>query len=192
MIHYRLATYDNLEQIAQVHITCFPNTMWEFLGADLVRRFYEEYLRENPLFVVASDGTQIIGLCMGYRRPSQARTRFMQKNKHRLIRRILFGLMTLNTLVIRKCWQNIRPQKQCKPIQAEGDLLSICVVDAYKGKGVAQELIRHFEEELTIQHIADYTLSVYTSNHRAITFYQHQGLQIIHEDGIQAVLYKRL
>lgn len=190
MIQYRIATLDDLEQIARVHITCFPHTMWEFLGVELVRNFYEEYIRENPLFVVATDEQQIVGLCMGYKIPSNARKVFMQKNKKRLIKRILFGLLTFNRLVISKCWQNVKLQKKFEPVKAEGDLLSICVMDAYKGKGIAQQLVQHFEAELRKQNIADYTLSVYSNNQRAIAFYRKQGMQIVAHTTYTQILYK--
>lgn len=192
-MQYRIAIVNDLKQIAQVHIACFPHTMWDFLGQELVQNFYEEYLRENPLFVVATDNETIIGFCMGYKVPTQARTLFMQKNRMKLIKRIMIGLLTFNKLVIDRCLKAIKPHRSANPIKAEGDLLSICVLDEYKGRGVAQQLIKRFEEELLSMNIHDYTLSVYTSNSRAIAFYQRQGLRVEDDsDETQVVMYKSL
>ena len=192
MITYRLATLADIPAIAKVHLTCFPDSMWAFLGETLIRAFYSEYIQEQNIFVVAEEDHSLIGFCMGYERPSKARERFMQKNKKTLIRRVMIGLLTCNKLVYAKCLDNFLPKSKSYEATQKGDLLSICVLPDFRGKGIADALVRHFEEILRKTNITAYSLSVYTDNIRAISFYQRQGLKPVFKEKNEITMAKQM
>lgn len=103
--------------------------------------------------------------------------------------------LTFNKLAITKCIAFIKPKKDSNEVrktQAEGDLLSICVMDVCKGKGVAMELVSEFEKLLRDKRIADYTLSVYKTNKRAIHFYEKCGLTFYEDRNDEIKMYKKL
>lgn len=194
MIVYREANSDDLKKIALVHIDCFPKTMITLLGQRLISSYYGEFLREDNIFIIAESKDDIVGFCMGYESGSEAKSMFIKKNKIRLVIRLLYLCATCNKLAIRKCWNYLRPQKceekRIKKI-ADADLLSICVKDVCKGKGVAQQLVNNFENVLLEKHLVDYTLSVYKTNARAIKFYEKMGLEIISESDDEYKMYKK-
>lgn len=192
MITYRLATLADIPSIAKVHLMCFPDSMWAFLGEALIRAFYSEYVQEQNIFVVAEEDHSLIGFCMGYERPTKARERFMQKNKKALIRRVLIGLLSCNKLVYSKCLDNFLPKSKGYEATQKGDLLSICVLPEFRGKGVADALVQHFEELLRNRNITAYTLSVYTDNIRAISFYKRQGLEPVFEGKNEITMAKQM
>lgn len=192
MIQYRLATLADLDAIGKLHMDCFPNSMWHFLGEELVSAFYREYIVEDNFFVVALDEGQIIGLCMGYHIPSKAHSNFMHKNRGKLIKRVLWGVITCNALVIKKIIAYLTPHKQYSYTQADGDLLSICVHPQYRGSGVAQELLIRFENLLKQNNISEYILGAYSDNLRAITFYKQEGLKPVYESNGGIYLAKKI
>ena len=85
---YRIASTEDLPEIANVHITCFPGTFIASFGNKLIERYYGEYNNEDNLFIVAEEDNRIQGFCMGYRTGSNARNNFLKKNKLRLVIRM--------------------------------------------------------------------------------------------------------
>ena len=193
MITYRIAKQDDVPSIVQVHLECFPDSMWAFLGGNLISNFYREYITEQNLFIVAINGENIIGFCMGYERPTQARSRFMKKNRWNLIKRVSVGLLSFNHLVYQKVFDAMRTKiKVTRQPTAKGDLLSICVLQDYRGQGIAQELTHQFESLLSKRGISEYTLSVHSNNHRAISFYKRIGLKSVSISNNETIMAKRL
>lgn len=54
----------------------------------------------------------------------------------------------------------------------------LCVAPDYRGKGVSQELYRHFHDTATDHHVDLILLEVITVNHPAIRFYEKLGFRI--------------
>lgn len=196
MIDYRIATSDDMQQVAIVHEKCFPEYFTTLFGSELLAKYYEEFLKETPLFVVAVDDNNLIGFCMGYdRRIAQAKNKFIQNNKATLSRRIIKLCISFNKLAIKKSVDFIKSRftkKKPALVNAEGDLLSICVLDDYKGKGIATALVNCFEKALLQNSICDYTLGVYKDNLGAIKFYKKMGMSIAAEDDEEYKFYKKL
>lgn len=197
-MRYRIAKINDMDEIANVHICCFPNYFTSTFGNELLSAYYLEFLKEEPLFVVAEDNNRIVGFCMGYRRgKSIAKQSFISKNKYKLFFRMLFLCMTFNKIAIKKCFQFIigkviKSEKQLCPISAEGDLLSICVNKEYRGLGVSDKLINQFESTLKAQGIDSYLLSVYKTNISARSFYEKNGLLPVFESEDEMKYYKSI
>ena len=105
--------------------------------------------------------------------------------------------LSFNKLVMKKCWNFVfgtrNKDDTNKPkIKAEADLLSICVLQAYRGQGVAVELVNQFEKRVADSGKKDLTLAVYQDNERAIAFYKKMGYVIAGEDGDEYKMYKCL
>lgn len=192
----RVANLLDLKQVADVHIQCFKGTFIASFGHNLVTKYYEEFFNEAPLFVVAEDENKIVGFCMGYKSGSKARSKFIRKNRLRLFFKMLILCLSLNRLAISKCFNMVKPKRKisagCLKVIAEADLLSICVLDNYKGRGLAKKLVADFEQLLVDNDLHDYTLSVYKTNDRAIGFYKKQGLTIVSEIGDEFKMYKKI
>ena len=55
MINYRLATRDDLEKIAKIHINEFSKYFLSVLGEKLVCKFYESYYEETDNILVITE-----------------------------------------------------------------------------------------------------------------------------------------
>lgn len=197
MATYRDATEGDLSIIAKLHIACFKGTFIAYWGENLIARYYQKFLEEGGPFVLAFDDDNIVAFCMGYYDGSNARSAFLKENKLRLALRILVLCLSFNRLVLKKCWNFVfgtkkKSEKDSKKVEAEADLLSICVLDTYRGKGISVELVKQFEGRVVNAGKTDMMLAVYQNNNRAIAFYKKMGYAIVCEDGDEYKMYKQL
>ena len=195
MITYRDATISDIFTIAALHKECFKGTFIAYWGESLIARYYQKFIEEEGPFVLAYDGDRLIAFCMGYYEGTNARNAFLRDNKLRLACRMLVLCLSLNKLVLKKCWNFFFPaKKNCtsKPVKAEADLLSICVLSSYRGQGVSVDLVNQFESRVKAAVKKDLTLAVYKDNRRAISFYKKIGYSVVGEDGDEYKMYKSL
>lgn len=193
----RPALYSDLKCIAVVHKECFQGTFISYWGKSLIEKYYKEFYEEKPLFVVAEEGDEVVGFCMGYQSGSKAKKNFIRKNFIQLASRMIVLCLSFNCLVIKKCFSLFPFKHDNRSISNEvqmpsADLLSICVKDPYKGRGVAKNLIDAFESLLLKNGLPDYSLSVYKNNVRAIRFYEKMGFYVIQETADEFKMYKQL
>ena len=197
MITFRDGTKSDLNSVARLHIACFKGTFIAYWGENLIERYYQKFLEEGGPFVLAFDDDKLVAFCMGYYDGSKARNAFLQENKLRLALRMLVLCLSFNKLVLKKCWNfafgaKKKVEQNAKKVKAEADLLSICVLETYRGKGISVELVEQFEERVFAAGKSDLMLAVYQDNVRAIAFYKKIGYVIACEDGDEFKMYKKL
>lgn len=189
----RQAKLSDLSNIAAVHMKCFPDSFSTCLGGKLLEKFYSEYIKDVPeLFLVCEDEKKnIVGFCMGY---------YMEKNdysrsflKHNFFS-ICFKFLGRLLCGDKRAWKKLKKNKDVKwvlkdekihkiPNEKKGDLLSICVLNTYRGKGYASDLINSYEQVLAKRGRKICILSVETDNGRGVGFYEKQGYTVYGEAG---------
>lgn len=65
MVNYRLATREDLEEIAKIHINEFFEYFLSVMGEKLVYKFYQSYYETGNILVVAEKNKEIIGFILG-------------------------------------------------------------------------------------------------------------------------------
>lgn len=197
MIIYDDAQETDLIEIANLHKLCFPKYFISSLGARLINAYYYEFLKEEAPFIVAKDGNKIIGFCMGYYRNTTARNEFIKNNKIPLILRLSMLCLSLNPVAIKKCLQYIKDifkndNLKKKSVEADVGLLSICVSKEYRGTSISAELVKKFEKNIQDKGAMTYVLSVYSTNYRAISFYEKNGMRIVDKNASEYKFYKSI
>lgn len=193
MITCRDAVESDMKAVARLHEACFRGTFIASLGDELIADYYREFLQEGGPFVLAFEDDKLVGLCMGYYAGSGARNAFVSKNKGRLARRLLALCLSFNKVAIKKCFGYVFSRKKAASApRAEADLLSICVLDEYRGKKVSRRLLEEFEQRVSAAGKKDVTLSVYKSNGRAIAFYKKMGYSVCEKGTDEYKMYKSL
>ena len=193
MITFRDAIESDMPAVARLHEVCFQGTFIASLGESLIADYYREFLAEGGPFILAFDDEKLVGLCMGYYTGSEARNAFVAKNKGRLARKLLGLCLSFNKVAIKKCFGYLFSRKKASGApRAEADLLSICVLDEYRGKKVSRRLLEEFEKRAIEAGKKDVTLSVYKTNGRAIAFYKKMGYSVCDKDADEYKMYKLL
>ena len=192
----RQATLEDMPFVADVHVQCFPKdehyTTLMGGGDNLTQKMYEAYLREENLFLVAEDKNKIIGFCMGYMYGSNAMDSFYRDNVGKLFKRTLTLLLHGHPLAWKKVWgimkqliRRILKKPLHNAIQLTIDrnaptasLLSIGVLESYRGKGVSTHLFEAYGNLLQSKGVKAFTLSTWVTNNRGIAFYHKVGMRV--------------
>ena len=85
----REANFNDLTEIAQLHIQSFENHFLPKLGVKLLSQYYKEFMTEKNIFLVSvNDNNQIDGLVLGTQSSDEGRNRFIKNNIFRLFVRM--------------------------------------------------------------------------------------------------------
>ncbi len=174
------------------------------MGGNLLIPFYLEYLNDNPeLFWVADDEEKgIVGFCMGYYMDNDAQMhRFLKEHKWKIVWKTMLLLLLGN----RPAWHKVISQIRHKPSVSEwqiintkyesinnskrGDLLSVCVLPEYRGKGYAQQLMDSFLAAMKRSGREICLLSVDTDNMAARRYYERNGFEVYRTRGCDGLTY---
>ncbi len=197
-VELRRANESDLEGIARAHIECFPGYFLTSLGRDLLSKYYREYLREGAPFFVAQDRSRIIGFAMGYVQGSSARHRFERSYCLPLAGKLLHRCLCGDRRALGRIWgamKSIMGRNRLPVGQIDihvGNLLSVCVLEEYRGAGTAVSLLLAFETALRERKVSRYSLSVNKNNPRARAFYEKMGFVVIREGDEEAVYGKNV
>lgn len=211
----RQATLKDLPAIARVHRVCFTDSYSSQLmrlncsigGGNLLEAFYMEYMNDNPeLFVVAEDeDSGIVGFCMGYYMDKDDQMQnFLHKNRLRIIWKTCLLLLVGN----KQAWNKILSRLKHKPDVSDwtivddkyeyikneerGDLLSVCVLPEFRGKGYAQGMMEHYLDAMKKAKRRLCLLSVKTDNKRARSYYERNGFELYRTRGEEGITYMKL
>lgn len=211
----RSARKEDLKFISVIHTKCFPDSFLTSLatiekiidGSDLISLFYKEFFEDNPeLFVVAEDSNYgIVGYCMGYYMDKDYQMKnFIKHNRFELLYKtcilLLKGnraawmkvLARLNRNTDDNVWRIVDNRYETLGNDLRGDLLSICVLPDFRGKGYAQELITSYLTKMRLSGRKLCLLSVRTDNVRARRFYEKNGFELYRTRGKVGLTYIKL
>lgn len=198
----RVATLEDLKQVSKVHVQCFPNSFSTQLGTKLLMRFYYEYMKVNPELFLVAEEDEIVGFCMGYYCGNNQFTKnFVKNNWFRIGLQFIRLAITGNPLFYEKLGKIFKKSQGFAVVDEEveailpdqkGDLLSVCVLDAYRGAGVAQELIEAYEDQLLQAGRQICLLTVDPKNTRAVRFYERNGYRVLKKAPTATGYAKRL
>jgi len=210
----RLATKDDINEVTRVHARCFKDSYSSQLanlqgvmgGGNLLTSFYEEYLNDAPeLFHVACDEDgRIVGFCMGYYMDNDVQMqRFLHKNRFPIIWKTILLLILAN----RQAWHKVLSQIKHKPNVSDwkiintkyehikdnkrGDLLSVCVLPEFRGKGCAQQLMDSFLAAMKHSGREICLLSVDVNNATARRYYERNGFELYRIRGCDGLTYHK-
>ena len=188
------ACSENIVQISAIHLKAFQGEFLSSLGERVLNAYYRNYLYESDhLLLVAKVGERTIGFVAGTLNSERIYQGLFRNNF------FLIAKLTLKSFLVNK---NLRShilkkrkfmkeviksrffkKKKNKNIQNKkkeidkkrAKLLSIAVLDEFRGKGVAVELIVRFENEMQKKGALEGALYVRKKNLRGIGFYEKTG-----------------
>lgn len=210
----RLATIEDLPSVAKVHAICFPGSYstqlskWHcFDQNNLLSLFYREFLTDNPeLFVVAEDKKNgIVGFCMGYYMDKDDQVQsFMRNNRVKILWKTILLMLAGN----KQTWKKMISRFKHKPVVSDwviindkyehilnnerGDLLSVCVLPDFRGKGYAQGMMDLYLLEMKKAGRKLCLLSVKQDNERARRYYERNGFELYRTRGNEGFTYMKL
>lgn len=200
MFTTRHTTTDELLDIADCHLVCFPHSLATRLGKKYVQKSLEWFL-VNPnrfLFHVMLDG-KVAGYCGGFV-PAKAGDGSSSGMLQHAFKEAIKGIATRPFLLLhsevrqyypflvmnvkRKLTgkaKPFKPEDATKPFKKFVGLVVIGVHPNHRGSGLAQQLMATFEEKVREFKQNELVLSVKKDNGRAIKAYENYGWKIKEE-----------
>lgn len=206
-IKYRNATFDDMNEVAKVHILTQPEYFTSTLGEALLEKFYTEYLKEDDLFVLAIDEetNRIVGFCMGHYCGSHAERSWEQKYKKQIIRRLFLKCLQLNRLALSRTFRRlkglvVKNHNSSKPkVEYFWHLLSLGVLKEYRGQHIGSALIDNFEKRClqnplkkSSNGITVCTIGAYKWNKAGCRLYESKGYRVFEESKTKLLYSKDL
>lgn len=204
MIEYKKATIEDMGEVAQLHIACFPEYFLTKLDGGkgvLLKEFYKCALGDKKIFILAKKEEKIVGFVMGYIPPFNPREEFERSNFWLLSRHMIRLLVRFNKMAWARVFARIKDKfVKTKPNNEKPELkgltrsglLSICVLPEFRGTGISIRLIEEYEKESLEMGADYYTLSALKANERGNAFYRKIGLKIKNESKDEIYYYKML
>ena len=204
MIFYRKAEKKDLNDIAALHIKCFEGYFLTKLGADLLAKYYGEYVESNQPFMLAFDSdikenNGLVGGALCYYKGCNAKSDFEKNNRGALIKKVLGLCIRFDKDTWDRIWKKFFGKKKKASDEEKGlmdlDLLSIFVLPEYRGKGVSSNLLNNAidtaknESEKHIRYIVCY---VDSNNNAGKKFYKKNGFFVYDHRGTQVIFMKDL
>lgn len=189
----RLMREADLEAVAQLHISAFPEQLLSRLGSEVVRAYYEWQLRCGATArafraAVMDDRNELAGFVIGGRYHG-ATSGFVRayagtlllalvRNVHLLgDRRVLAKLRAVTRAVARVWLRRAAPSRTGPASEPSFGVLALAVAPQQQGSGVAAQLMHDLEGAAIAAGFRTMNLHVNTDNPRAIAFYEKRGWQ---------------
>ncbi len=202
----------DLPDIADCQIACFPNSLATKLGKAYVIKTLDWFLcSPNRFLFHLTENGKVVGYCGGFvpaKRGDGSSSGMLQHAFGKAVKSLLFKPWLLfHPEVVPQypfIWRNIKGKLtgKVKPAKsASGSptafkpyagLVVIGVHPEYRGTGIAQKLMAEFERLAASYHQYELVLSVKKDNARAIKAYTNYGWKIKEEQVRTFVLHKEL
>lgn len=179
------------EAVAKCHKNAFPKQFLSRLGIEVLKEFYKLHYINGEIILVAEVNNSIIGFVQGGNQSyiSQFRKRVLKKNPFLFFRSLFSKEVMISGRNYLKKY--IEPKTINKNIPSDYYYLSVIAVDSnFRGKMVAENLLKAFELKCFEQSFKGYYLNVSNDNSRAITFYKKQEMKIFTTDNNSTVMIK--
>jgi ribosomal protein S18 acetylase RimI-like enzyme len=190
----------NLPRVAEIHVAAFPDSALTMLGPEAVRRYYEWLLTgPHECFALgASVKTDIMGFCFAGVF-SGAMSGFLRRNRAFLFGRVLIRpWLGINPLFRERAAMGLRILRRfglqqastpsaaapsgAKPESLFG-ILAVAVHPDSHGQGIGRALMDEAERSARRCDFKEMQLTVESSNHRAISFYEGLNWEKILDQG---------
>ncbi len=205
------AQIQNLPDIAACHIACFPQSLATKLGTQYVEKTFEWFLDSPNRFLFhLAQGEMVVGYCGGFMplKPGDGSSSGMLQHA---FKQAIAGIIKNPFLLLHPevrvnyafLWMNIKrritgkakpfkPVYVSKPFKQHIGLVVIGVLPAFRGQGLAQQLMGEFEVRARALQQDEMVLSVKKDNGRAIKAYTGVGWSTLEEHDKTLVMHKVL
>jgi len=169
----------DLERIVAIHLESFPGFFLTFLGRDFLLLLYKG-LQDDPegVVLVAANGEQVEGFVAGVLRQAGFYNRLLSNNKWAFARAAARALAKRPSIAPRLV-RALKKPAEVRQSSCEACLMSIAVHPEFASKGIGQQLVEAFCEELSRRGANEVCLTTdQVKNEPVNRFYQRLGFQL--------------
>lgn len=155
--------------------------------------------------VAEDEKKQIIGFCMGYYMDQEPpMQQFLKHSRLRILWKTILLMLAGNKETWNKTlsrfrhtpslsdWTIVNDKYEYILDNERGDLLSVCLLPPYRGKGYSQDLMEAYLDSMKSHGRKLCFLSVKTENMRARRYYERNGFELYRTRGDEGLTYMKL
>jgi ribosomal protein S18 acetylase RimI-like enzyme len=162
----------DIPAIALIHKQSFDKTHFtSFFSPDLLSRYIKILIDFNPYSYLAEENDRILGYLIGGNKTGAALDIFTKNN----YLKIILALLLHPGFILEKMQSVLLKLNKIKISTVEYKIYIIASLPEVQGKGIGRALINIFENELRVNGIREYGLSVREQNNNAISFYENNN-----------------
>ncbi len=171
----------HVDRVVQIHLESFTGFFLSFLGRGFLRLFYSEVLkyREHVALVATDKNGEVEGFVVGVVRQGDFYRCLIQK---RLLSFAIASLMAVlrQPAIIPRLFRALNYPSASQASAAQASLMSIAMVPSAQGRGIGQQLVRAFLEQMKMRRVLAVTLTTDRDNNdRVNAFYHKLGFHIV-------------
>lgn len=196
------ANKEHLDDIAAIDMDIFHYQYYTQLGKNFVKKHYGYILSFNPESRVLLENDKVIGYLIGGVNIKLARLRFLKEQILFVSLKVMYAFLTSGVvrnyifMRLKNYLKEITGRKSIKSNKTSdckmGFIISFALLEPYRGKGLAELLIKEFENCLTKLGVSGYTLFALKENKRALAFYKKMGAIYEKTDNYTVLFSKKL
>lgn len=167
------------DDVVSIHLRSFPGFFLTFLGPCFLRLLYSEIIAiPDSVALVALENEQVVGFVAGVTQQSNF---YGQLARRRLF---AFAHASLSAAIRRpsiipRLFRALNYSRSSQEAVAQAQLMSIAVSPDAVGKGIGQQLVKVFLDEMQAQGISSVSLTTdRVNNERVNSFYQKLGFEL--------------
>lgn len=185
---------DHLRALATAHVACFPGFFLANLGEQFLEAYYENYLESGYGFgaVALDQEGSVAAFAVGVTHLDGQDSALLRRHFGKVaraiasqwfvnasLRRQVYERVGRLTRVFRRTvTRDLPPAARSKEVTPYVVLTSLGVHPGKRGSGVADEVMRKFEELSLARGYGAMRAATSQDNHRAIAFYQKTGWEV--------------
>lgn len=185
----------HLAQVISIHEICFPDSQSTKYGKHFLKAYYKGVcISQNSVAFVSIVDEKVVGFVAGGVNKQALSRQILSGSKFLILISFLENFIKHPTVTVKKFWSYCRayilPNKKETFYSLNTSVLdSIALLPEYRGKGIAEELVGVFLEELKRRGNSACRLGVEADNMPARKFYEKMKFEQANETGSIYIYY---
>ncbi len=185
---------EHVDKIIEIHILAFPESQSTKFGKSFLKSYYLGACNgKNTCAFVFLEDKQPVGFIFGGISKQEQSMQILMQSKASFLKSFLVNLIKHPFTTIGKFYNYflhyIIPGKDEFYNDKTATLDSVAVLDQYRGKGIADALIKYFLNDLENKSIEACRLGVLAENTAARKFYERNGFEQANPEGTIYIYY---
>jgi len=168
-----------VDRVVSIHICSFPGFFLTFLGPRFLHLLYSEIIAmPDSVALVALENEQVVGFVAGVTHQSSFYGQLVRRRLFAFARASL-GAALRHPSIVPRLFRALSYSCSSQEAVAQALLMSIAVAPDAAGKGIGQQLVKAFLDEVQTRGINSVSLTTDRDNNkRANGFYQKLGFEL--------------
>jgi len=184
----------HIDQVVAIHMVCFPESQSTKFGEKFLDGYYKGVSNaKNNVSYVDIEEEKVAGFIIGGVNKQALSRQIIFHSKFTFMISGLVNIIKTPTKSLKKYWSYLKnyilPNKETFYSNNTAVLDSLAILSEYRGRGIAEKLVKEFLANLKSQKISACRLGVESTNAAARNFYEKMNFIQLNSEGTIYIHY---